>query len=198
MLNQSRKIAMYSSVKESLWAMGSLAISIVLIIKYENSDESWLVLSIIAALFLSATWLISIFASLGDALVTGSSYRANRTQYKLRKIISSNTRFTYTFKLLFYYFIGAFLYLVALIYTLFHLKEAMSGEDEAYQLATEQQKAEHQLEDAYDPTINSSDKNWKLPRGPFSDKYYFFHTKEEAYQFAIQHGISEKPERSYF
>lgn len=194
-----RKQAMLSSVKDSVLAAIIAGIGIFIIESYGNSkDPGWYDASGILLLIVGLTLTVNLLAALGASALIGDSYHANKSKYAIRHAVFNDDKYSgifHSLKVMFFYVIGVFIYPLAVIITLFSLKE-LFVRDESYEQATDEQQTKQRMQDALDPTVKTSDKKWKVNNGVLGN--YYFHTKKEAYEFVISNDIDAKPQETFF
>ncbi|WP_290704792.1 hypothetical protein [Amphritea sp.] len=193
-----RKQAMLNSVKDSIVTAIMFAIAFG-VIQYaeQNRIEDWLLYTGWGVFALAGLFMVNFLAALGATTLMGGSYSAKKSELSIRVAIFNSDKHSSALKMIkvaFFYFIGAAVYPIALIVTLINLKD-LFAKNESYEAVTSIENAKNDAIDAFDETVKTPDKKWKISNGPLS--HYYFHSQKEALEFSIVNKIDASPEKLF-
>lgn len=191
-----RKQAMLNSVQDSILAAIMFAVAFGMVTyAQQNRLEDWVLYTGWGIFALAALFMVNFLAALGAVTLTGGSYDAKKNELSMRVAILHSDKHSSTFKMIkvaFFYLVGAAIYPIALIVTLFNLKD-LFAKNETYDQVTAIENAKNDALDAFDETVKTADKKWKLSDGLM--QHYYFHSYKEAIKFADANNIEAEPEK---
>lgn len=191
-----RQQAMIDAVKDSILAAIMLSIAFAMIgYAEQNRLDGWVLYTGWGIFIIASLFLINFLAALGATSLLGGSYAAKKNELSIRVAIFNSDKHSSFLKMLkvtFFYFIGAAVYPIALLVALINIKSFFT-KDAAYEEVTAIENAKNDVKDAFDETVKTADKKWKISDGLLN--HYYFHSHKEALEFAISNEIDAVPEK---
>ncbi|MBU1216339.1 hypothetical protein KJ870_06895 [bacterium] len=189
-----RKQAMLNAFKDSIIAAILFAITYGLYyyMTTQHADDPYWKFATFVAFVISIFFTANFLAALGASALYGNSYSANKKKYTLRVAIFNEDKkssILHLFVVMFYYIIGAIVYPIAVLVTLFNLKSLFAS-NAAYENATSKQKFEDKLSDMGDISVKGN-KQWKV-KGSLLTNYYFY-DYETALKYVLANNLETKP-----
>lgn len=188
-----KKEAMIYAVKDSLILLligGGIAFGVYMFVLnsygYTNAEYSLLISIVVLTIFGT-----NILSALGSSMLFDSTYHINKEKNSIGIVFLNEEKSSSTFhliKVLFYSMIGIIFYPIAFIVALLNLKELFK-KDEVYEKKVKEDKLAKQKADDMDINVRGK-KKWKIKRGVGED--YYFHTSDEALDYAINKKINTK------